>query len=129
VNGPVASDRLAANSANNRGNAVNARSKAGNKPNRAMKILNKAANNPGRAVNAQIVTASKLSRAVKAWSRAANNLNLGGQAADNEADEVAEGVAINGMIKVKTIVGGAAVAAVSRIVSAGGNGSRSAKIE
>jgi hypothetical protein len=122
------SDRLAATSASNRGNAVNAQSKDGNKPNRGEKTPNKAASRPGRVANAQIETASKPSRAVKARSKAANNPNPGGKAADNEVDEVAEEIAINGTIKVKTIVDGAAIAVVSRFVSAGGNGNRSAMI-
>jgi hypothetical protein len=128
VNGPVASDRLAATSASNRGSVVNDQIKVGNKRNRAWKTPNKAGNKPGRAANAQIETASKPSRAVKARSKAANNPNLGEKVADNEVDEVAEEVAANGMIKVKAIVGGAAVAVVSRIGSAGGNGNRSATI-
>jgi len=129
VNGRNESDRRAASSASKRGNAVNVPNRDARKPNRAGKTPNKAANKPGRAANAQIETASKPSRAVKAWSKAANNPNLGEKVADNEVAEVAEEVAANGTIKVKAIVGGAAVAVVSRIGSAGGNGNRSATIE
>jgi hypothetical protein len=107
---------------------VNVQNRYASKPNRGGKTQNRAANKPSLAANAQIETGSSPSRAVKARSKAANNPSLGGQAADNEVDEVAEDVAINGTTRVKAIVGAAAVAVMSRIVSAGGNGNRSATI-
>ena len=106
-------------SASNRGHVVNAPEQGGEQS-EPRREAEQAANKAGHAANAQIEIASKPSRVGKLRNKAANNPNLGGKAADNEVDVVAEDavveVAINGTIKVKAIVAVDVVAVVSRIV-------------
>ena len=115
ANGRTVSDRLAANMASDRGNAVNARNRGASNPNRAGKILNKAASKLGRAANAQIEIVSKPSPAEKDQSKAVNNPNLGGKVAGSEAGVAAEDVADSGTIKAAANVDASAVAVASRI--------------
>jgi hypothetical protein len=110
-------DRLAANMASDRDNAVNARNRGASNPKRGGKILNKAASKLGRAANAQIEIVSKPNPAEKDQSKAVNNPNLGGKVADSGAGAAAEDVAGSGKIKVA-----AAIADVSALAV----GSRSA---
>jgi hypothetical protein len=130
ANGRIVSDRLAANNASDRDNAVNARNRGANNPNRAGKILNKAASKLARDVNAQIGTVSKPSPAEKARGKAVNNPNRGGKVAASGAVAVAEVVAPSGTIKVKAIAGVVLVEVGSRIASADAivNGKRNVMI-
>jgi hypothetical protein len=106
----------------NRGNGVNVPGKAVNKLKLGGKTRKRAASKPGRAANAPIKSASKSKAAVKARSEDAINPDHAGKAADNEAGEVAEDVAINGTLQVKAIVAVAVFAMASRIASEGGTG-------
>jgi hypothetical protein len=114
-------DRLAANMASDRGNAVNARNRGVSNPKRGGKILNKAASKLGRAANAQIEIVSKPSPAEKDQSKAVSNPNLGGKVADSGAGAAAEVVADSGTIKGKAIAGVVPAEVASRIASASGD--------
>jgi len=128
-NDPTVSDRLAANRASSRGNAVNARKRDANNQDEAGKTLNRAASKLARSANAQIGIVSKPSPAVKARSKAESNPNLDGKVADSGAGAAAEDVADPGKTELKAIAV-IVVAVGSRIESVDGIaiGNRNARI-